>query len=399
MSTETKKRKTVDVVVLKSTPATLGEAWELMKQDSPPLFKGIGELIGWLDEGAGEITEMFGAIYLKAADMENKQVVPAEFRAFPANREKNGVVIAISDSSGNIIDGDQLRRLMVLSTMRARGAKAVIMVVSDDGSVEVLYLPGEFQLVEGAEPEGKRDFHGMLLTLHTPRSAVVVYSPSSITRGVLGLNYIGLYEVTSILKALNSLAKKEDLSDFNVNSLGNATSIEQALKDVDAKQSRRHFIQTIYAAFLRTLSHDERIATFVRNPSYTLANQLELRTPHSGPVFTSLGNKKLAPVSLSTLGDNDSVLLSTNIISQKEYKEIAGNVSDFKVFKDSDELGGRKGNKFVKMQVKFSASVKNVSSFLEAVAAVNTSGGGAGNTAGAATSAKPASTGTRLALF
>jgi hypothetical protein len=91
--------------------------------------------------------------------------------------------------------------------------------------------------------------------------------------------------------------------------------------------------------------------------------------------------------------------LSTNIISQKEYKEIAGNISDFKVFKDSDNLGGRKGNKFVKMQVKFTASVKNVSSFLEAVAAVNTSGGGAGNAVGAPTSDNTTSTGTRLALF
>jgi hypothetical protein len=399
MSTETKKRKTVEAHVLGSTPSTLGEAWELMKQDSPPLFKSLGELIGWLDDGAGNITEMYGAIYLKAADMENKQVVPAEFRAFPATREKNGVVTAISDSEGNLIDGDQLRRLMVLSTMRARGARAVIMTVSDDGSVEVLYLPGEFQLVGGARPDGKKEFHGDLLTLHTPRSAVVVYAQPSITRGILGLNYIGLYEVTSILKALNSLAKKEDLSGFNANSLGDSKSIEQALADVDVKQSRRHFIQTMYAAFLRTLNYDERIATFVRNPSYTLANQLELRTPHSGPVFTSLGNKKLAPVLLSSLGDNDSVLLSTNIISQKEYKEIAGNVSDFKVFKDSDELGGRKGNKFVKMQVKFTASVKNVSHFLTAVSSVNTSGGSAGNAVEAPTPAKQASTGTRLSLF
>jgi hypothetical protein len=377
MSTTIKKRKADEEAEGKIDPDTLGGAWESMKENGPLLFKSMNEYLAWLDEEQEDATEIMAAAYFKAAEMENKFIVPMEFRDFTAGRNKKGEITQITDLENNTIVAKQLDKVLVYSALREKGFKTIIMTTNEGSNTEVLAIPSGVQIEEAADVRGQKDFHKNVRMLYTYKAGTTVYASPENIMGILKLSYVSLSEVSNLMKALNALEAKEDLSKFDAELLVDVKVIQQVLSDHEAKQSRKHFFQTLLAAKIREMDSEQRLNFFKSNPSYTLANNLEFRLPHGGPCYTKLGNKPLAKVPLGSLGPGANVLMSTNILSQKDYKEIVGDVQNYQVFVDTNELGGRKGNKFASMSVKFTEEAQTVLAILHAISTANSSDGNA----------------------
>jgi hypothetical protein len=289
-------------------------------------------------------------------------------------RDKKGVVTQILDAKGNALSGNNLGSVMIYAAMREKGMASIILVRKDDSTIEVLAIPSGVQIDSTTLGKGVKDFHKSARTLYTYKAGTAVYAATDHIMAILELSYVEIPEVTNLLKALNALAAKEDLANLDAEKLDDFDYILKSLQDHEAKQSRKHFLQTLMAASIRSIDMKDRIEHFNRNPSYTLANNLELRLPHGGPCYTKLGNKPATKVALSSLKPDDNVLLSTNILSQKDYKDIMGNVAEYQVYVDNENLGGRKGQRFATMSVKFVESVSNVTSYLTAIATANGEG-------------------------
>jgi hypothetical protein len=372
MTSVSKKRKTDDDAGEKEEP-TITSAWESMKKDGPTIYKSMTDYLKGLGEDKESVLEIMGAVYYKSADMENKFVVPAEFRIFTTVRDKAGGITQISDSKNNGLTGYNLKKVLVYSALKSKGIKKVIFDKTNDDTIEVLAIPSGMQIEEASNSKGKKDFHDRVITLYTYKTSTTVYAPSDKLYDLVSINYVTLSEVSNLTKALNSLAQREDISELKVDELDDFQHILDGLDAHEAKSSRKHFFQTLLAAKVANVDMSEKIDQFEKNTSYTLANNLALRLPHGGPCYTKLGNKPETTVSLASLKATDSVLLATTILSQKEYKDIGGDVAEWQVYVDSDNLGGRKNGKFANMSVKFRESAENVRRILKAISTVNSS--------------------------
>lgn len=370
-----KKRKTGDVDGDEMDSMALPEAWALMKQDGPKLFNGKEEYLEWLDETGEDVLEIVGASYYKSADMENKFAVPHEFLGFTIARGKQGEITQISDGQNNAISGQQLKKALVYSVFKEKGFRAVILGQVDDTAIEALAIPNGIQ-IEDASAAGEADSQKEVKIMYTYKARTTLYAPSKVVKGMLELDFVTLSEVGNLSKALNALARKEDLSDFNLSNLGDVRNIQRALADSEAKQSRKNLLQTLLASKISTMNFTDRLAHFKTNPSYTLANNLSFRLPHSGPCYTSLGNKFIAKVPLGSVGPDDSILMSTNVMSQKDYKELLGDTAQYQVYVNTEDLGGRKGSKWAKMNVKILEDGEDVKKMLSAISDANGSVGG-----------------------
>jgi hypothetical protein len=337
----------------------------------------MDEFLTWMVEENKDITEIMGAAFFKAAEMENKFVVPTEFTAFSTIRSKTGEITHIHDDKNHAIAGSDLREVLVYSAMRDKGFKAIILGPSDAEALEVLAIPKGIMIEGASDVKGKKDFHNNVRMLYTHKASTTVYASPENIMGILKLDYVTLPEVNNLTKALNALAAKEDLSAFDADALINIADLHTALTDQEAKASRKHFYQTLYAAKIRKTGIEDRLELFKASPSYTLANNLEFRLPHSGPCYSKLGNKPIIAVPLESVSPGADILMATNIMSQKDYKEIAGDVSKYLVYVNSDDLGGRKGNKWASMSYKVLEKAEHVRAYLSTISTANTSGGNA----------------------
>jgi hypothetical protein len=260
--------------------------------------------------------------------------------------------------------------MLVYTAMHQKGMRKVIAVTHDDGRVEVLAVPSSVQVIDGSKSKAARDLEGAR-TLLTHRSTQTVYASPESLKDLISLEYVGMSDVQNLAKTLNSLAGKENIEAIDLRSLTNAEAIQALLNDAEAKASKKNFLQTLLATRIMAMEDAEKVRFFCKDPTYILANQLELRLPHSGPVYSKLGNKKAIQVKLGDLEDGDRVLLCTNVLSLKDYQEVRGDILNYPVFKNSDELGGRKKNKFAEMKVKFTQDAKLLKLFLSAMSKNN----------------------------
>jgi len=321
--------------------------------------------------------------------MENKYAVPPGFRDFTIERNGKNEIIGISDSKKDGISGYQLKRVLAYAALMYKGYTAVIMKATDDGGVEALAVPGLYQIADNPKAVNEKEHIKKAYTMHTAKASFTVYASVELIMGILNLTFVTLSEVGNLLKSLNSLAGKEDLTGLDVEKFVDIDSIQQELSSQEAKQSRKSFFQALLAAKVQDMDMSGRLEVFEKNPSFTLANQLGFRLPHSGPLYTKLGNKPADKVTLESLGDQDvSLLLSTHSMSQKDYKEIRGNVGHYKVYVDSENLGGRKGSKFSSMSVKFRETPKVIHRMLSLISEANMKEGG--SSVGDTSEAKPA---------
>jgi len=321
-------------------------------------------------EDTDQIASMAVASYYKSAEMENKFVVPNEFRQFAITRNAKREITKIKDDRGNVMTGPDLSKLLVYFALSSKGYAVIIIGKRTDDTIEALAVPGGVQIME--EPsKGKKKIYDKVKVVYTYRNSYTLYAPPDVIAKVLGLDYITLAEVPNLLKALNSLSSKEDIRSLDLDTLIDFTSLQTALGDEEAKDSRKNFLETLLAASTTDASVDERIVWFQENTAYRLAHRLKLRLPHSGPCFTSLRNQLVTPRALSSLGDEEVVLMSNNFISQKEYKELLGDPGEFKVYVDSANLGAKKNNRFVKLTAKTLYSKQNVVNIVTAITNAN----------------------------
>lgn len=391
MSTTNKKRRADASGDEGEDDVTLTRAWELLKENGPTTHKNFEEYLKAVKEDDEDITEIMAASYFKAADMENKFYVPSEFSAFTAQRNGKGEVTAIIDPvKGDGVTGIMLKKVLVMGVMREKGMKAIIYGQVDDDTFEALVIPSAVQMVADPPPKATKEFHTEARMLFTPKAGTAVYAPAERILAILSVGYVTISEVGSVTKALNALAQKEDIGGLDDNSLRNTRSIKILLEEEGAKQSRKHFLETMLAAHLKSVSMKDRIALLQSFPTYTMANRLELRLPHGGPCYTKLGNKPIAPKALSTLGPDARILMSTNVMSQKDFNDLRGNVGDYQVYVDDPNLGGRRNNKFVAMNVKFTERNDIITAYMSTISGANEKQG-TGGTAAPDTSSKKVS--------
>lgn len=367
---EEKKRKVIDPETEDEIP-TLGTAWESMKDDGPLLFKSMDEYLDDVIKNKGDVTEMLVAQYFRAAELENKFFVPTEFQAFNIERNSKGEVTCIVDSQNNALGNKGLARVMAYDAMRSRGIAKVVMNATNDGSVEALTIPEAVQIVKEHTAKDAKNFQNEVRAVYTRRYRVIVFATTANIIDTLKLGFVTMSEIGNVLKTLNSVESREDCSDLNVGELDSVDSINKVISALTAKQTRKSFLQALLVAKIEKLSTEDRLEVFSNDATYNLANLLKLRLPHKGPCYTKLGNKKLTTVDLETLGDDVDVLMSNNIMSMREFKELAGNTSKYPVYVNDDNLGGKKGSKWAKMSVKSTMRVKDVATMLTAISAAN----------------------------
>lgn len=350
--------------------ASLSGAWAQMKEKGPTLFKSLAAYVADVKATSGDPCELMASVYYKNAVLENQYVCPDEFDNFEVKRGEKGEITTISDNSDNCLSHEALQKMLVYTAMFQRGMRKVIMITHDDSRVEVLAIPKGVQLIQGSKSKAAQDVTGAR-TLLTHRSVQTVYAPPESLMDLLSLGYVGMSDVQNLMKALNSLSAKESIQAMGLNRLTDAKVINEMLDDTEAKASKKNFLQTLLATRIMTMSDSEKMTFFCQKPTFVLANQLELRLPHSGPVYSKLGNKPATRVSLDDLGDDDDVLLCTNTLSLRDYQDVRGDILAYPVFKNSDELGGRRRNKFAEMKVKFTQKASILKLALTAISKSN----------------------------
>lgn len=279
-------------------------------------------------------------------------------------------IIKIKDNKGNVVLGSELSRLLVYHALSSKGYGVIIIGKRNDGTIEALAVPGGVQVIE-EESKGKKKIYETVRIVYTYRSSYTLYAPSDVIAKILDLEYITLAEVPNLVRALNSFASKEDIKQLDLATLIDFSSLQTALGDQEAKDSRKNFLETLLAASTTDAGVDDRVNWFKESTAFRLAHRLKLRLPHSGPCYTSLKTQLVIPRSLGSLGDDEVVLMSNNYISQKEYKELVGDPGELKVYVDTVNLGAKKNNRFAKMTAKTLYSKKNVLDIVTAITNAN----------------------------
>lgn len=370
MSTDatTKRQRADEAAEQAPDPQTLQGAWEIMRSTGPRLFKSLDAYLKAMVTSKEDITQVLAAIYFKSAGNENRFYVPTELQALEIVRDKRGVITQIADSTKHGIAGAKLARVLVYAAMREKGMATVIMRERDDGTVEVLAIPGGVQITkttlsgEGECPNGAR-------TMYTHKLGFTVNASAKQILDLLSLSYVDIPDVSSLVRSLNALAGKEDLND--IEKFVDFAELSKGLQDQETKQSKKHFLQTLMAANISSMSMDQRIEHFIKEPSYTLANNLGLRLPHHGPVYSSLHNKVAGKVRLGDVGAEEAVLLSSNHMSHRDYKGVLGDVANLGVYVNADTVGGRKNGKWAKMSDKHLGTAGSLIKYLSAISGAN----------------------------
>jgi hypothetical protein len=331
-------------------------------------------------DGQEDVTELFAAQYFKDGSLENKYSVPPEFRKLVVSRSKRGEVISIADS-GAEINSEALLKVLTVGGLMAMGFETVILGESNDSYVEAVGIPGGVYVEAMDEPvKNKKDHHGEARVVVTRKSRTIVYASKSDIHETLELGYVTLAGQRNILSALNSMANKEDLSDWNASAYVDTDALTQAVKREEQKDAAKSFYAALYAMKIETMAGDEKTRFFAENASYRLAHSFQIRLPHRGPVYSKINNKKIESVSITDLDDDDQVLLNTNIISQKEYANLIGDVADLQVIKYSADVGAKKGNnKWCEITARFTENASTLKTLLSSITKANSDAGKTGD--------------------
>jgi hypothetical protein len=355
-----------------SPPETLEKAFELMTRGSTTIYGSMTAYLEAVDKDQEDVTELFAAQYFKDGSLENKYSVPPEFRKLVVARSKRGEVISIADSVAEI-NSEELLKVLTVGGMMAMGFKTVILGESNDNYVEAIGIPGGVYVEALDEPVKKqKDHHGEARVVVTRKSRTVVYAPESDIHETLELGYVTLAGQRNLLSALNSMANKEDLSDWDASVYVDTDALAQAMKREEQKDAAKSFYAALYAMKIDTMTGDERTRFFAENASFRLAHSLQIRLPHRGPVYSKINNKKIESVSITDLDDDDQVLLNTNIISQKEYANLIGDVADLQVLKYTADVGVKKGNnKWSEITARFTENAGTLKALLSSITKAN----------------------------
>jgi len=373
MTTEpaNKKRKSCVTVVEAGKSMTLTEAWERMKEDGPDIYSSLDQ---YAEAMTGDeqlvLLQVASGRYYRDAAKENRYVVPRGLQGLGVERNSKSEIMKISDSKNDAVQGHQLTKVLSYGMWKEEGVDAIIYQVTIDGYLEALVIPGFVQLLE-ITPAAKKDFHEKVYQLATEKTTLALYATPRNVYDLLRLTGTTLGNAVTILKAFNSLAAKEDTKDLEIPKLGSVELLFTELDRDTCLRYRKSFLAAVLASTIATQSPAQRVATFVRIPSFTLAHQFEFRLPHSGPLFSKPGGHMAVKITLGSVPEGRSVLMSTNVLSMKDFQNISGNVVDYEVYVDSENLGAKRQGKVVPLVKKNVMDAELVKRMLSAIAEVN----------------------------
>jgi hypothetical protein len=364
---------------LKVPPDTLEKAFELMTQGSTTIYGSMTAYLKAVTENQEDVTKLFAAQYFKDGSLENKYSVPPEFRELVVARSKRGEVTSIADNESEI-NSEALLKVLTVGGLKLMGFETVILGESNDSYVEVIGIPGGVYVETLDEPgKNKKEHHEEARVVVTRKSRTVVYASVSAIRETLELSYVTLAGQRNLLSALNSMANKEDLSDWDVSVYVDTDTLTQAVQKEEQKEAAKSFYAVLYAMKIDSMSGDERTRYFAENASFRLAHSLQIRLPHKGPVHSKINNKSVESIPITDLDDDDEVLLSTNIISQKEYASLTGDIANLRVIKYTSDVGARKGNKWCEISVRFTENAGTLKALLSSIIEANSEAGKTGD--------------------
>jgi hypothetical protein len=378
-SVKDKKRKVAEVQPaeeqqLEIAPeiATFATSLDLLKTTGPLYYSSLADYLTDTVSNGRDVSEILASTYIKSAAMENRFLVPPEFGCFTVSRGPRGEVDALIDKvNKKKLSGHRLEKVLAYYAFKLKGVKASILQTGDDGVVQALTVPDGVQFKDLQSSDDDKPWYGNLRVMYTPKQRSVVYASAESLEKIIALRYMAITDVKEVCCALNILQGKEDISDIDPGKLSSFKDIESAIKADNTKRAKQTFLESILACKMKAATAEEMIQHFTSSPSYYLSQRCAFRLPHNGALFIKMENKRSNTVQLSTLKDDDEVLLRSNIMSQSEYLNIRGDPASILVHKDGPELGARKNGKWKEFTGKKTMSASLVKQMLTAISKAN----------------------------
>jgi hypothetical protein len=369
----TPKRPRLDQDVMdeeEAQAATLKEAWSKLRS-SINLHDSLDELWKSINETEGGYAGLYTFQYFKDASLENRYSTPEPFEHFEVRHDKHGEVVAISDGKSKLT-GARLKKVMAVWGMILMGMETVVIGEVTDEFVEVIAQPRGTRVMEVKDLESKRKKKrdGIRRVWHR-KGSTMVYPSEALIKKVATLDFVSMAKLREVLSCLNQVVSRAGEDGVQTDKLADSTELQKLVDDSDVKRSQALLYSTLLALKLTSLSIDERVDYFGKHATYDLAVQFGFRLPHPGPVFSKVNNARASAVKLADAGDDDAILLSSNVIDQAQYARLQGDVGELQCHVYSEDVGIRKANKWHKMPVAVTMKKSDLLGIMGAIAKAN----------------------------
>jgi hypothetical protein len=284
-------------------------------------------------------------------------------------RDERGALVRLKDSTGRV-KGKSLEKLQISTYALLHGYNEIILESHEEEDVDadVLLMPQTIQFTELGSPV-KKDHHEVAVELYSFGNKMRVFTSPAKIKELLTLTYLDSTNIKGVLLALNNLLEKEAFK-LDITSLTELGSLQTLLQECE-KPSQAKFFQTLIAAKVEGSKAEERVGAFIKNPSAEFARILQFKKPYSAPLFERGTGGRSERIPLSTLGDDDEVLLSTVTVDTKFYEAVRSDIGSLLVYKRTANIGIKKNKKWVELKTSGSMKVQLFTKMLEAIAADN----------------------------
>jgi len=348
---------------------SLKETLEKFRKELPIIYPGPKEYLLALTNTTGTADEVLHATYHANASLLNRFYLPPVFNKFTVIRDNTGRVICVQDSSMHKLAGPALTKVLIRAGLAIRGVTKIIIGHCDDSNIGLLAIPGDIQYANTVitpitDPLTELRF------LFSSTVTTRLYATPKAFREVLSMNYITTEDVKSVATFLNQVFKREPKFELDVKPLESLATLEVELDNILNKTAKKSFYNALFTANISKATMESKLDAFAKHPSFRLAHSLGFRMPHRGPVHTKMGAIAIAAVNLSTLGDDEEVLLSTHVLSAGNYESCVG-VADTPVYVNTLALGSQQNKKWREMKVKFVQKASIVRQYLSTIEKAN----------------------------
>lgn len=284
-------------------------------------------------------------------------------------RDEKGAIVRLKDSTGRV-SGKPLEKLQIVTYAHLQGYQEIILETYERANVDadVLMMPRTIQYTDLVPPV-KKDHHTAAVELYSYGNKIRVFTHPAQIKELVTLDYLDTTNIKGVVLALNNLLEKEAFK-LDLTSLNTLESLQALLQECE-KPSQAKFYQTLIAAKVDSSNDEEKVKAFVKTPSAEFARILAFKKPYSAPLFERGTNAKVERVPLSSLGDDEDVLLSTVTIDTKFYDSVRSDVGSFLVYKATSNIGIKKNQKWHELQTAEAMKAKHLSALFESVAAGN----------------------------
>lgn len=324
-----------------------------------------------LENDSAAAIGLFTSVYRGDGIGMNTHVLhPSLIGYVDVKRDEKGAIVRLKDNNKARVVDKSLEKLQVCTYATLHGFRDIIFEAYDDvdTAADVLFMPTTVQFSELSSSQ-KKPHHSVALELYSYGNKINVFTPPAKIKELTTLSYLDSTNVKGVLMALNSLLEKEAFS-LDLASLDDLGSLQTLLKNAE-KQSQARFFQTLIAAKVDGSKNEDKVKAFIANPDSDFARLLGFKKPYVQPLFEQGTNAKVERIPLSSLGDDDDVLLSTVTIDTKFYESIRSDIGSLLVYKKTANLGIKKSKKWAQLQTTGSMKASLFTRLMESIAESN----------------------------